>query len=222
MNSPPAAGYRHIAVWASWMLFPPALLTLVVLGHALYSYALLTGILPELPLVHLAPEQRQVIYQDGLLHLTQAGVVLLVVLTFAACWLFLVLRNQAILREDATRSLPLLLRIPEGLLFALQLMRAGVLPSASAAGERWLVPLWWLALLGAAACAMPGLGQLQPPLTVGEWREGYYWLLASQLCCLALLVLSRRLLRRLDALQRAYWQYRDSLATAGRAVMNIS
>lgn len=222
MKPLPTAGYRHVAVWAGWMLYPPALLTVVVLGHALYSYALLTGLLPELPLVHLAPEQRQVVYQDSLLHLTQASVMSCFVLAFATCWLFLALRNQAILRADAARPLPLLLRIPEGLLFALQLMRAGVLPAQGTAAERWLAPLWWLVLAGAALCALPVLAQAQPPLTVGEWREGYYWLLASQTCCLALFVLSRRLLRRLDALQRAYWQYRDSVGTAGRAVMNIS
>jgi hypothetical protein len=118
--------------------------------------------------------------------------------------------------------MPLLLRIPEGLLFALQLMRAGVLPARAPAGERWLAPLWWVVLLAAAACGALGLQHLHSPLTVGEWREGYYWLLAAYALCLALFVLTRRLVRRLDALQRAYWQYRDTVGAAGRALMNIS
>ncbi|MFZ5559929.1 MAG: hypothetical protein ACOY41_00125 [Pseudomonadota bacterium] len=219
---PLAADNRSITFWVGWMLCPPALLTVAVLGHALYSYALLTGLLPELPLVHLSPVLRQAVHQDGLLRLAQAGFVLLFVCAFCACWLFLVLRNQAILREDAARPAPLLLRIPEGLLFALQLMRAGVLPAPTPAGERWLAPLWWLLLLGAAACAGLGLERLQGPTTVGEWRAGYYWLLASYGLCLALFVLTRRLMRRLDALQRAYWQYRDTVGAGAGAAMHLS
>lgn len=220
---PLATDYRHINHWAGWVLLPPALVTLVVLGHALYSYALLTGLLPELPLVHLSPSLRQVVYQDGLLRQTQAGCAGLFMFAFASSWLFLVLRNQAILREDAARpSSRLLLRLPEGLLFALKLMRAGVRPAPTPAGERWLVPAWWAVLAGAAACTAFGLGRLHSPLTVGDWREGYYWLLAAYALCLALFVLTRRLLRRLDALQRAYWQYRDTVGAGGRAVMNIS
>lgn len=203
------ADYRHITFWVGWMLFPPAALTFVVLGHALYSYALLTGLLPELPLVHLSPLLRQVVYQDALLRLTQAGLVLLFVGAFCATWLFLVLRNQAVLREaGATRPLLRLARW----LAPLPRFDAGLLPGA--AGDRWLAPLWWLLLLGAAACTAMGGLQLRALETVGDWRLGYYWVVMAYALYLAFFVLSRRLVRHLEALQRIYWQHRDATESA--------
>jgi hypothetical protein len=79
-------------------------------------------------------------------------------------------------------------------------------------------------MLGASGCTAAGLLQLQQPVTVGDWRLGYYWLLAAYGLCLAFFVLTRRLVRHLDALQRAYWQYSDAAggmrrrADGGRAL----
>jgi hypothetical protein len=210
----PALSPQSIQQWVAWLLVPPLMMTVVGLGHALYSYALLTGLLPELPLAHLAHALRQAVRRDGELHLLQLTVVLGFVAIFCSCWAFLVLRNQAVLsdhypggsRSFYRRLLALVLpATPPGGVTALHGARAG----------RWLAPLWWLLMLGASGCTAAGLLQLQQPVTVGDWRLGYYWLLAAYGLCLAFFVLTRRLVRHLDALQRAYWQYSDA-ADGGR------
>lgn len=214
MKTSPAAAAafteeRHIHDWLTWMLLPPLLMTLAGIGHGLYSYALLTGLLPELPLVHLSHGLRQVVQRDGLLQLAQLLLVLLFVLFVCSCWLFLVLRNQAVLREaGATRPLLRLARW----LAPLPRFDAGLLPGA--AGDRWLAPLWWLLLLGAAACTAMGGLQLRALETVGDWRLGYYWVVMAYALYLAFFVLSRRLVRHLEALQRIYWQHRDATESA--------
>jgi hypothetical protein len=212
------ASYPHIEVrqvrgWVSLMLLPAVLMTVVGLGHALYSYALLTGLLPDLPLAHLAHALRRTVQRDGLLHSLQLGLALVFVCSFGACWLFLVLRNQAVLRDCRRDSRGAYRRLPA--------MLALVLPSAPLAGTtlqgapaRALVPLWWGLLVGVAACTLLGTLQLRHPVTVGDWRLAYYWLLAAYALSLAFFVLTRRLGQHLDALQRAYWQYRDATGSA--------
>lgn len=211
----PALSLPPLQQWVAWLLVPPLMMTMVGLGHALYSYALLTGLLPDLPLAHLAHALRQAVQRDGQLHLLQVAVVLGFVAVFCVCWAFLLLRNQAVLREHRRGARRVHYRRIPGVLAmvlpARPLGRVNALPGA--ASGRWLAPLWWLLLLGSAACTAAGLLQLREPVTVGEWRLGYYWLLAAYGLFLAFFVLTRRLVRHLDALQRAYWQYRD--ATVG-------
>lgn len=217
----PYADFRHINYWVGWMLFPPVIMTVIGLGHAMYSYALMTGLLPELPVTHLSHVMRKVINRDSFLQSAQIMLALAFVAAFCGCWLFLALRNQAILRAEGggargARSLRGL--IPETFILGLYLMqclgRMSALQNGTPAAERCLVPAWWALLIGAGISTAMGLLQLREPLTVGDWRGGYYWLLTAYGLYLAFLVLTWRLVKRLDALQRAYWQHRDAVTSA--------
>lgn len=194
-----------------WLLVPPLLTTLMCLGHALYCYALLTGLLPEQSLAGLAHVPGAAVAREMRLQGLQVLVVGGSLGVFTACWAFLQLRNQAVLRECRREALarpwPVYRRLP-ALLASLR-PGPGSLPGDRPG--RWLLPAWWGLLLAAAGCAAMGLLRLQVPgLTVGEWRAADYWLLAAHALFLGFFLLSQRLVRHLEALQRAYWQYRDA------------
>lgn len=213
MKTPVLTDYQRIDYWTGWLLLPPVLMTLMGLGHALYSYALLTGLWPELPLAQLAHRLSLVVSRDSVLRLAQMVVMGGFIAIFAGCWLFLVLRNQAILRESAPAR-----RVPPLLGLGLQWSA----PAPGVRGERWLVPLWWLTLLGMITSASLGLLPLREPITVAEWQQAYYWLMAAHGLCAAFFLLTWRLGRRLEGLQRTYWQYRDATADPARGATAVN
>lgn len=206
----PSAPSMPSTIRLGWLLVPPLLTTLMCLGHALYCYALLTGLLPEQSLAGLAHVPGAAVAREMRLQGLQVLVVGGSLGGFTACWAFLLLRNQAVLREcrrEALRPGPIHSLLPA----LLASLRPGSGSPPGVRPGRWLLPAWWGLLLAAAGCAAVGLLRLQMPgLTVGEWRGADYWLLAAHALFLGFLLLSQRLVRHLEALQRAYWQYRDA------------
>lgn len=218
------ADLRQVNRWVGWLLLPPAALSAFGLLHALYSYALLTGLSPELPLAHVSPLLRRVLEHDDVVRLTQITLTLLFILFFCGCWLYLAFRNLFVLGGAQTRrpqsALGLHLHIWANLLFALRLMqrlwRESTPESHAGQAERWLVPWWWTMLIGANVCKLVALLQLRAPQLVADWREGILWMLGAYGCYLALFLLTWRLVKRLETLQRAYWQHQ---AGAGRTAV---
>lgn len=199
-----------------WLLVPPLLVTLMCLGHGLYCYALLTGLLPEQLLTGLAYVPGTAVARAARLQELQLVVVGGGLAGFVACWAFLLLRNQLVLRECRREAVPGPVqyrhRSRPVLLALLRPGLAGV-PGAGC----WLLPAWWALLLAATGCAATGLLRMNAPdLTVGAWRVADYWLLAAHGLFLVLFQLSRRLVPSLEGLRCAWWQYRNA-AVSGRS-----
>lgn len=210
------ADLAQVNRWVGWLLLPPALVTAGALLHAFYGNALLAGYPADLALALLPPAQARLLGQADVLRVLQIGLTLLFILFFCVCWLFLALRNLHALEGETPRSLRNSLAIHvaiwANLLFALRMMRRLWRESAPEdAADRhrhWLVTWWWTVLIGANTCKVLALLELAAPLQVGDWRLGNYWLLAAYAGYLALFVLTWRLVKRLEVLQRASWERR--------------
>jgi hypothetical protein len=220
------ADLSRVNRWVGWILLPPAVLTVVSMLHAFYANALLTGMPADLALAHLPPLLARALRHADILRFTQIGLTLLFILFFCLCWLFLAFRNLAALdgvRERSARnSLAIHLGIWGNLVFALRLMQrlwAESTPESHAdRAERWLLPWWWALLIGANTCKVMAILELRHPVLISEWRQGNYWMLTAYAGYLALFVLTWRLVKRLEVLQRASWRHRSAtLATNGPA-----
>lgn len=209
------ADLRHINRWLWWLLLPPVLLTVAGLLHALYSFALLTGLAPELPLEVLSSGLRRTLAHDDAIRFTQIALTLLFILFFCVCWLFFAFRNVAALAGGQVRShrnsLAIHFRIWGNLIFALRLMqrlwRESTPDSHAHLAERWLLPWWWLTLIAANTCKVLAILALRQPRLIGEWREGLLWMLAAYGFYFLLFMFTWRLVKRLEMLQRASWQH---------------
>lgn len=218
----PFADLVHMNRWVGWLLLPPALLTVGALLHAFYANALLTGMPADLALDHLPPLLARALRHADTLRLVQITLTLLFILFFCLCWLFLAFRNLAALegvRERSTRnSLAIHLGIWGNLLFALRLMqklwRESTPASHADRAERWLLPWWWAVLIGANVCKIMALLELRHPVLISDWRHGNYWMLAAYAGYFALFVLTWRLVKRLEVLQRASWRHRSATLAA--------
>lgn len=221
----PFADLTHLNRWVGWLLLPPAVLTVVALLHAFYANALLTGMPADLALGHLPPLLARALRHADALRLTQIALTLLFILFFCLCWLFLAFRNLAALEgvraRCARNSLAIHLGIWGNLLFALRLMqklwRESTPDSHAERAERWLLPWWWAALIGANVCKIMAVLALRHPALISEWRHGNYWMLAAYAGYLALFVLTWRLVKRLEVLQRASWRHRNATLAANSA-----
>lgn len=214
----PFADLAQVNRWVGWLLLPPALITGVALLHAFYSNALLTGMPADLLLAHLPPLLSRTLHHADTLRLVQIALTLLFILFFCVCWLFLAMRNLHALdggKERCMRnSLAIHLGIWGNLVFALRLMRRlwreSTPDSHAERAERWLVPWWWAVLIGANACKAVAIVELRHPLVLGEWRHGNYWMLTAYMGYVGLFVLTWRLVKRLEVLQRASWRHRSA------------
>jgi hypothetical protein len=205
---------RTINRLAGWLLLPPALLSVVGIVHLLLSYALLTGLSPDIAIDNLAVLNRM-LERDRVLRLTQISLTLVFILFFCFCWLYVAFRNLNALCESqhrvARHGLAIHWHIWSNVLFALRLMnrlwRESTPDSHADRAERWLVPWWWGVLISANVCKVIAIVVLSHPDNVGEWREGSYWMLAAYAFYFGLFVLTWRLVKRLEVLQRAYWRH---------------
>lgn len=220
----PFADLAQVNRWVGWLLLPPLAITVVALLHAFYSNALLTGLPGDMVLAHLSPLLTRTLRHADTLRLVQIALTLLFILFFCVCWLFLAFRNLHALEGAKERSLrnslAIHLRIWGNLLFALRLMRRlwrqSTPDSHAERAERWLVPWWWAVLIGANVCKAMAILALRHPQVLGEWRHGNYWMLAAYVGYLALFVLTWRMVKRLEVLQRASWEHRSAqLPAAG-------
>lgn len=213
----PFADLAQVNRWVGWLLLPPAAITLGALLQAFYTNALLSGLPAEMALVHMPPLPARTLLHADVLRLVQISLTLLFILFFCVCWLFLAFRNLHALegtRERSMRnSLGIHLAIWGNLLFALRLMRRlwhqSTPDSHAHRAERWLVPWWWAMLIAANVCKATAIVALAHPVTLGAWRQGSYWMLAAYVGYLALFVLTWRLVKRLEILQRASWRHRS-------------
>lgn len=220
------ADLAQVNRWVGWLLLPPALITILALAHAFYSNALLTGLPGDLALAHLPPLSRRTLAHADLLRIVQIGLTLFFILFFCVCWLFLAFRNLHALegrrRRGMRGALAIHLRIWGNLLFVLRLMKElwqqSTPDSHADRAERWLVTWWWAALIGANVCKAMAIVQLRAPVLVSDWRHGNYWMLAAYAGYLGLFVLTWRLVKRLEVLQRWSWRHRcAALADAPQA-----
>lgn len=219
----PFADLAQVNRWVGWLLLPPAVLTMAALLHAFYSNALLTGLPADLLLAHLPPLPARTLRHAEVLRLSQIALTLLFIVFFCVCWLFLAMRNLHALEGGKERcmrnSLAIHLAIWSNLLFALRFMRRlwreSTPDSHADRAERWLVPWWWAVLIGANLCKAMAIIELRHPQVLGEWRHGNYWMLAAYGGYLALFVLTWRLVKRLEVLQRASWRHRSARLAAG-------
>ena len=213
----PFADLAQVNRWVGWLLLPPAAITVVALLHAFYSNALLTGMPSDLLLAHLPPLLSRTLRHADSLRLVQISLTLLFILFFCVCWLFLAMRNLHALDGSKERSMRNSLAIHLGiwgnLAFALRLMRRlwreSTPDSHAERAERWLVPWWWAVLIGANVCKAMAIVELRHPLVLGEWRHGNYWMLTAYMGYVALFLLTWRLVKRLEVLQRASWRHRS-------------
>jgi hypothetical protein len=211
--------------WVGWLLLPPLLFSVLGLLHTLYAYALLAGMPPELPLYTLDPVLRQLLQRNDILRLTQISLVAAFILFFCLCWLFFAFRNLVALFEQQERSmrnsLAIHLDIWSNLIFALRLMqrlwRESTPASHAHLAERWLAPWWWLVLIAANTCKVIAILELRQPGTVGDWRGGNHWMLSAYFLYFALFVLTWRLVKQLETLQRVYSQHLAATQAATRA-----
>lgn len=210
--------------WVGWFLLPPTLFTVVGLLHTLYSYALLAGIPAELPLYTLDPVMRNLLHHNDVLRLTQISLVLAFIMFFCVCWLYFAFRNLVALFQEQERSmrnsLAIHLDIWSNLIFALRLMQRLWRESTPAShvhlAERWLAPWWWTVLIAANTCKFFAILELHSPVSIGEWRSGNHWMLAAYFLYFALFVLTWRLVKQLETLQRVYWQHLSGTVPALR------
>lgn len=218
----PFADLAQVNRWVGWLLLPPVVITALALVHAFYSNALLTGLPGDLALAHLPPRLLRALGHADDLRLVQIGLTLFFILFFCACWLFLAFRNlqafEGRRRRGLRTSLAIHLRIWTNLLFVLRLMRELWQQSTPEShidrAERWLVTWWWAVLIGANVCKGMAILELRAPHLLSDWRQGNYWMLAAYAGYLGLFVLTWRLVKRLEVLQRWNWRYRSS-ALAG-------
>ncbi|MFZ5559930.1 MAG: hypothetical protein ACOY41_00130 [Pseudomonadota bacterium] len=215
MNDPyQFADLARINRWVGWLLLPPLLTTVAGMLHALYSYALLAGLQPALPLFTLDPGLRRTLQHDDLLRLTQISLTVLFILFFCVVWLYLAFRNLIALFGERQRSMRSALAIHwdiwSNLAFARRLLqrlwRESTPDSHAHLAERWLVPWWWTLLIFASLCKLAALVTLHDPQTVGAWREGLHWMLAAYFLYFALFVLTWRLVKQLETLQGLHWR----------------
>lgn len=210
--------------WVGWMLLPPLLFSVIGLLHTLYVYALLAGMPAELPLANLDPILRQLLQRNDILRMTQISLVVVFILFFCLCWLFLAFRNLVALFEQQERSmrnsLAIHLDIWSNLIFALRLMqrlwRESTPASHAHLAERWLAPWWWVVLIAANTCKVIAILGLHQPATLDAWRTGNHWMLAAYFLYFALFVLTWRLVKQLETLQRVYSQHLAGQAAVGR------
>lgn len=201
-----------------WLLLPPMAMTLVGMGHLLFSYALLTGLPAELLLAHL-PVLHDILHRDNVMRLTQISLTMAFILFFCLCWLYLALRNLNALCAGEERrvrhGLALHWHIWSNVLTMMGLMKSlwrdSTPDSHADRAERWLLHWWWAALIGANVCKLVALVVLRDPDTVGVWREGSYWMLAAYTFYFSLFVLTWRMVKRLEVLQRARWKHRKGV-----------
>lgn len=218
----PFADLGQVNRWVGWLLVPPVVITTVALLQAFYANALLTGLPADLSLAHLPPLLARALHHADALRLVQIGLTLLFILFFCVCWLFLAFRNLLALEgghaRSAGRSLRIHLHIWGNLIFALRLMRRlwreSTPDSHADRAERWLVPWWWTLLIGANVCKAMAILALRHPHLLSEWRHGNYWMLSAYAGYLALFVLTWRLVKRLEILQRASWRHRTGAMAA--------
>ncbi|MES2919559.1 MAG: DUF4328 domain-containing protein [Pseudomonadota bacterium] len=216
------ADLAQVNRWVGWLLLPPAVMTVTALLHAFYANALLTGLPGDLALAHLAPRLERTLHHADILRVVQIGLTLFFILFFCVCWLFLAFRNLQALegtrRRSMRNSLAIHLRIWGNLLFVLRLMKElwqlSTPDSHAHRAERWLVTWWWAVLIGANVCKVMAIVELSRPLLVSDWRQGNYWMLAAYVGYLSLFVLTWRLVKRLEVLQRWSWRHRRA-ALAG-------
>ncbi|HET8732014.1 MAG TPA: hypothetical protein VFM34_13015 [Moraxellaceae bacterium] len=223
MNEPyPFADLGQVNRWVGWLLLPPVVITTVALLQAFYANALLTGLPSDLWLAHLPPLPTRTLHHADALRLTQLALTALFILFFCVCWLFLAFRNLLALTglaaRSARRSIAIHLQIWANLIFAVRMMqrlwRESTPESLVEQAERWLVPWWWAVLIGANVCMAMGILALRHPVSLGEWRHGNYWMLAAYAGYLGQFVLTWRLVKRLEVLQRASWQHRRLVLSA--------
>lgn len=208
-----------------WLLLPPMCMTLIGIGHLLFSYALLTGLPAEILLAHL-PVLHDILHRDNLLRITQISLTLAFILFFCLCWLYVAMRNLNALCPEhrrLRRGISLHWHIWSNVLMMLGLMQAlwrDSTPDDHAdRSERWLVHWWGAALIGANACKLVALVVLSNPDTVGAWREGSYWMLTAYCFYVSLFLLTWRMVRRLEVLQRARWRHRNGVE--GRRALTV-
>lgn len=214
----PFADLGQVNRWVGWLLLPPVVITTLALLQAFYANALLTGLPADLALAHLPPLLARDLRLTDSLRLVQISLTLLFILFFCVCWLYMAFRNLLALEggqaRSARRSLGIHLHIWANLLFALRLMRRlwrdSTPESHAQRAEKWLVPWWWALLIGANVCKVMGLLALRHPHLLSDWRHGNYWMLAAYAGYLALFVLTWRLVKRLEVLQRASWRHRSA------------
>lgn len=217
MNEPyPFADLGQVNRWVGWLLLPPVVITTVALLQSFYANALLTGLPSDLWLANLPPLPTRTLRHADTLRFTQLGLTALFILFFCVCWLFLAFRNLLALTgrttRSARRSIGIHLQIWANLIFAVRMMQRlwqeSTPESLVDEAERWLVPWWWAVLIGANACMVLGMLALRHPALLGDWRHGNYWMLAAYAGYLSQFVLTWRLVKRLEVLQRASWQHR--------------
>lgn len=184
--------WRCLKTWIARLLVLITLSSCLALGHALYTYALMTGLWPDLLLAHLPHQLRRAVAQDTLLQHWQLGLVAGFVMLLCLGWSLLAFRRRDCLASaDVVLTLRMMLRFRQG----------DRQPQAPL--ERWLVPLWWLVALAASACALAAMLASRQLQVVEDWRGSHYWLLAAYGQYLFLFFLTWRLLRRLEVLQPA-------------------
>lgn len=213
------ADLAQVNRWVGWLLLPPTVVTAIALLQVFYGNAMLTGFPPDLSLALLPPLQARLLGQADVLRLLQISLTLLFILFFCVCWLYLALRNLHALEGGTPRnlrnSLAIHVAIWANLAFALRMMRRlwrESSPEGHADRSRqWLVTWWWTVLIGANTCKVLALLELARPVLVSDWRLGNYWLLAAYAGYLALFVLTWRLVKRLEGLQRASWRQRSAV-----------
>lgn len=217
------ADLAQVNRWVGWLLLPPALITTLALAHAFYSNALLTGLPGDLALAHLPPLPLRTLAHADTLRIVQISLTMVFILFFCVCWLFFAFRNlhafEGRRRQGMRTSLAIHLRIWGNLLFVLRLMKElwqqSTPDSHADRAERWLVTWWWAVLIGANVCKAMAILQLRAPVLVSDWRQGNYWMLAAYAGYLGLFVLTWRLVKRLEVLQRWSWRHhRAALADA--------
>lgn len=192
--------WRCLKTWIARLLVLITLSSCLALGHALYTYALMTGLWPDLLLAHLPHQLRRAVAQDTLLQHWQLGLEAGFVLLLCLGWSLLAFRRRDRLAPADAEAAPgghvvLTLRM---------MLRFRQRPHGpEGALERWLVPLWWLVALAASACALAAMLASRQLQVVEDWRSSHYWLLAAYGQYLLLFFLTWRLLRRLEVLQPA-------------------
>ena len=196
------------------LLFPPAILTIIGLLHGLYSLQRLRGQSSLAALDSLNPDLSHMLMLDGILRVSQISLTILMLTFFAFCWLYYAKRNLIALFQQVEHclinNLKQFANLFISIFFSLRMMRElwrTSIPKNHRHGiQHWLVPVWWVILIAANSCKIVAVVLLAKASTVGDWFNGYEWMLAAYCFYFPLYILTWRLVNQLARYQKIQWQ----------------
>ncbi|CUS42493.1 hypothetical protein MGWOODY_Tha1816 [hydrothermal vent metagenome] len=196
----------------------PGILCVAGFIHGFMTLQQLHGLAATDIITQLDTELQSRIALDSLIRITQISLTGVLGIFFGY-WLFYAVRNLVCLYDEKPHTLKntliIFMRMLSCIFLALRTLASMRHRSApehhNFVPDSWLLPLWWLALVGANVSKIVAVYVLLNVDAVARLIEGMIWMSAAYVLYLAMYILTAILINEIGYWQRVNWQSQQDL-----------